>query len=62
MQLSNSVPAEIRHFEYFCVLFVVVFLTYGGTFVSARVENNIKYNQDHIIVLLLEHNFRLDAV
>ena len=29
---------------------------------SARVENNIKYNQDHIIVLLLEHNFRPDAV
>ena len=21
---------EIRHFEYFCALFVVVFLTYGG--------------------------------
>ena len=27
---ANESFVEIRHFEYFCTLFVVVFLTYGG--------------------------------
>ena len=40
-----------------------MFLIYGGTFLSTRMEKNIKYNQDQSsIMLLLEHNFRHNAV
>jgi len=38
-------------------------LTYGGIFLSAGMEKGIKYNQDQSsIMLLLEHNFRHNAV
>lgn len=40
-----------------------MFLTYGGIFLSAGMEKGIKYNQDQSsIMLLLEHNFRHNAV
>ena len=47
----------------FRALFVVVFLTYGGKYLSARMEQNIKYNHDQSsIMILLEHNFKHNAV
>ena len=43
----------MRHFEYFCALFVVVFLTYGGIPFVCKDGKNIKYNQDQSSIMLL---------
>ena len=40
-----------------------MFLTHRGTFLSARIEKDIKYYQDQSnIMLILEQNFRHHAV
>ena len=43
---------EITHFQYFYASFVVVFMSYGGTFLSARMEEDVKYNQDQSSIII----------